>query len=1142
MEVKNVKRHKGRVPIPIGGSTKGTTLAYGEWGIRIKGNGARLTAKQLTTAREVILKKLKILKGSKVYLRVFPDIPVCIKGNETRMGKGKGTFEYWATRAPIGRVIFEIGGVPIREELARDILRQAAAKLPTKMEFINKNTPPRLGYLLLTPPKSDASAALSSEDLALRCGEGFFLTASQALQQTAALYNAILGFFLLGYIHAPVQLQSRRSNAAQGIQHQHAAPQVSLLKSTQRRKTDASVLHRKWEEVDHDEFDVSVENSLLYGGASEREGDYLGLGSDLRIKDLDDKTKPHISITSKTFDPSTYITVVYPNATYPDLSKGVSHLQNAIDARAAALRGLVDDNFDRFVTVKASTYGVYEDMKQEVLAPETDFSTRPLREHLKYSVQKSNQIFLPILEASSKAQKIQTTHTIFERSKFFFNLPSFIMESIDAGRYELALRDYKKGKFLLENRPGQLLPSGSSKDPRGSAAAQEQQTRILQKVWNNVEKAMGELTKVLIKQLQDPSRSIEDNEKALETLIELQSNDEAVWTYFDSHHKLIMDKTKALFKASLKSAEGALEVGLDAGPALREERGLQKLESEYDDHMLIAQLQAAILHLELKQSDAAIAKSPAEPEWIAALNIVKTVSDLVSTSLTNFWRVAKHFIDGKYSGKGSISLRRSSSASSSGPGSRRSFSQCRAMAFDIVKLYISMVSQIFVLSDMLLMAKASGAKYKPPPLLPGDSHSMCTAYYLKKIMNEVLDCVSDINALDISADMKNGLKSLMESMKWRFEDVLTHEWVRDATVFNNLESWAPSRDSSSSTHYLTQFEVYQRYMATAAYRIVSPDESGGGSPKQVAIPQVFSSMIIKAFVDSLYAFMDGLVYLASADAPLVHASLPETAKAVADVNLQQIIDLRDPSSRLLLVISNLDHFSTRYMPGMATQLENAFGLSLKNERTALNNMVDDLAKQLFNTFFKPRAEVIRMKIKNAVPDDEMDWYNAPLPQSIRPYVYSVLDYLVEIHAQVCSVSSALLGHVMRALVEDLALAAKEAFQQVGSFGTGGLLQAVMELTFIHKSLGIYAKESSGGKVLEELYTRQLTQRYNPTIEEDEFQRAFEGMQRVLNSARKRTGVHFLCFRNITEREKEKETRPKKEDALFAESAANPSAR
>ncbi|KAF8621782.1 hypothetical protein AX15_007518 [Amanita polypyramis BW_CC] len=157
-QVKHIKRHKGRIPIPIGGSTKGTTLAYGDYGIRIKGNGQRLTAKQLSTAEEVIKRKARVLKGLKVHLRVFPDIPVCIKGNETRMGKGKGTFEYWATRVPTGRVIFEIGGIHIREELARDILRQAAAKLPTRMEFITRTTPPRLGNLVLHPPKPTIEA------------------------------------------------------------------------------------------------------------------------------------------------------------------------------------------------------------------------------------------------------------------------------------------------------------------------------------------------------------------------------------------------------------------------------------------------------------------------------------------------------------------------------------------------------------------------------------------------------------------------------------------------------------------------------------------------------------------------------------------------------------------------------------------------------------------------------------------------------------------------------------------------------------------------------------------------------------------------------------------------------------------------
>jgi hypothetical protein len=74
-----VKRHTGIIPIPTGGSTKGTTLAYGDWGLRIKGKGVRLTAKQLTTAEEVIKRKIKPIKGAKVYLRVFPHLPVCIK-------------------------------------------------------------------------------------------------------------------------------------------------------------------------------------------------------------------------------------------------------------------------------------------------------------------------------------------------------------------------------------------------------------------------------------------------------------------------------------------------------------------------------------------------------------------------------------------------------------------------------------------------------------------------------------------------------------------------------------------------------------------------------------------------------------------------------------------------------------------------------------------------------------------------------------------------------------------------------------------------------------------------------------------------------------------------------------------------------
>lgn len=77
--VKYIKRQKGVIPIPTGGSVKGTTLAFGDYGIRVKGNGGRLSADHLTVAEDVIKRIIKVVKGAKVYMRVFPNTPVSVK-------------------------------------------------------------------------------------------------------------------------------------------------------------------------------------------------------------------------------------------------------------------------------------------------------------------------------------------------------------------------------------------------------------------------------------------------------------------------------------------------------------------------------------------------------------------------------------------------------------------------------------------------------------------------------------------------------------------------------------------------------------------------------------------------------------------------------------------------------------------------------------------------------------------------------------------------------------------------------------------------------------------------------------------------------------------------------------------------------
>ncbi|KAG0239782.1 mitochondrial ribosomal large subunit component [Actinomortierella wolfii] len=129
------KKHKGKIPIPIGGSTKGTFVEFGDYGLRIK-DGCRMTAKQIQSAHTAIKRKIKTVKGSQIWTRVFPDIPVTSKGGEARMGKGKGSVDYYATRVGLNRIIFEVGGGGLRREHAKEALRLAAAKLPVPTEFV----------------------------------------------------------------------------------------------------------------------------------------------------------------------------------------------------------------------------------------------------------------------------------------------------------------------------------------------------------------------------------------------------------------------------------------------------------------------------------------------------------------------------------------------------------------------------------------------------------------------------------------------------------------------------------------------------------------------------------------------------------------------------------------------------------------------------------------------------------------------------------------------------------------------------------------------------------------------------------------------------------------------------------------------
>ncbi len=133
LQPKRTKFRKQRKGRNSGVATSGNKVSFGEYGLKCVSRG-RITARQIEAARRAISRHVK--RGGKIWIRIFPDVPITKKPLEVRQGKGKGNVEYWVAKVQPGRMLYEMEGVS--EDIARQAFRLAAAKLPVQTIFVNR--------------------------------------------------------------------------------------------------------------------------------------------------------------------------------------------------------------------------------------------------------------------------------------------------------------------------------------------------------------------------------------------------------------------------------------------------------------------------------------------------------------------------------------------------------------------------------------------------------------------------------------------------------------------------------------------------------------------------------------------------------------------------------------------------------------------------------------------------------------------------------------------------------------------------------------------------------------------------------------------------------------------------------------------
>lgn len=293
-----------------------------------------------------------------------------------------------------------------------------------------------------------------------------------------------------------------------------------------------------------------------------------------RPKWMKAKTDNSIFISDKNFSPKTFLKEVHKNTDFKELEQGFTRLKQSIAERNETTKGLVKKHFAKFVSAKTTIDSFYKEMRAKNLVSREDYGVYPFLRELSVLEKEANALYGPVLERRTKAAKIRVTLSILEQWKFFFNLGSSLKEMVKKGKYDSAVRDYKKGKNIMqssfkENRKDK----GRHTSFEESNLLPKNYQSVFEKLWEEVERVVADFREELFKSLRVASNPIETQEKIIGYLNELDSRRDPVWCYLDTQYTWVLENAMIIYNRHIRGMRDILKKLRNADGAVMTESG-----------------------------------------------------------------------------------------------------------------------------------------------------------------------------------------------------------------------------------------------------------------------------------------------------------------------------------------------------------------------------------------------------------------------------------------------------------------------------------------------------------------------------------------------------------------------------------------
>ncbi|KAG5440330.1 hypothetical protein PCANB_001900 [Pneumocystis canis] len=871
---------------------------------------------------------------------------------------------------------------------------------------------------------------------------------------------------------------------------------------------ESTVPYKNKEKGDSKQFN---ESTLYDMGLLNKDGpDPLGMGDSIikmaqqngiKIPESMELRSKYL-ISSKTFNPTLFLRDIHSNNRYSELLSGLKWLKQSIEKESDALRMLVNNNFSRFVKAKTLIDFIYQEMKQNILNQENCYGILELKSNINDAILKATQIFDPIMENRAKEFRLVSTLSLLEKYKYYFNLPSMLLDYIEKNDHETLIREYCNCKdiFLREKKSTENPPD----------IVESQKSKVFERVWKEVQKIIEDYRKSIFEQF-STCKTIEEQHKLICILLELGSTENPILYALKCQNSRLIENLKLYFKEERVKIEAV--------------RLHQAKISPPTNKQIIYQLKKPLRKYQMYDT---LEASSTNEMWDLLQKMIEYVFIHKFHEFKNYLEIVYKVSQGNL--LKNFPLGRNEESKHHLIFSSDDIFFVKKSAEQLISTLSSLITDFFTsfsIKEISLSNISSSPNNNSTPkmdnmqdlnnrcsstsFIPPYSDCLTVCFWLNKLLNIIINASLSVLKLNISQEINKNLQKMISTVQEMFIDTINSTWNTDSFHFHLLEDWVKSNENPHITSYPKALYAYESSVITKISEILYT----GGNPKLnikdfMTIPSTEIILSIKTqFLKSLYIALEGLIKIV-----YLNINQDNSRNITHDFTTDFIHEISgdDIDTRILFTLSNFSQLQNNIIPVLLKQFESLYSISLGEESKNLYNALVHLDRRLFHDYIEGKSQSISQIVKSGILDSNYIWLSDDSPCKIQPYVFNSILSLVVVHSQLSNITSNLIPRALTSLIRSLSQTLLESFQKIDRFGIGGMLQVIVDVEFIKQVLEAFIDDETF-KIFGLIY-HHLEETYHHNDNQETLQKELEKTKNILINYRKITQIQYCCFKNI----------------------------